>query len=311
MDRALDYYMPHVNQEVVRDFESWWDHPQLGKLINRLDSMGDPQEFMVTYAKAVVARHLFRQGLDLKVDVPVPHTKPANLEATRGGTTFVVHVKCLNPDRATKTQLDALTRAKSLEEIKRPLIALLDFDHDLAERQVQEVVTQSRTFLSQAQVGEAIAVKDEDGADLGTCQVWREWKGPHVAVMTTPSLRWGRDWRRFRTLFTRCYRRFVPGVVNLILVTGAWPDDATPVERALLGTPQTRREGRGRSARFVELGRKPDGFWSPGQYPDSKVAGWFFFVPKDSWFRCHLWFRPDADLDPALQAELTRIFDAE
>ena len=311
MDRALDYYMRHLNQEVARDIEAWWDHPELGKLAARLDSHGDPQEFLVTYAKAVVARHLFRQGLDLKVDVPVPNAKPANLQATRGDTTFVVHVKCLNPDQATKAQLDALARTRSLEEIKRPLIALLDFDHDLAGRQMQEFVSQSESFLSWAQVGETIAVKDEDGTELGTCHVWRGWKGPHVAVMTTPSLRWGRDWRRFRTLFTHCYRRFVPDELNLILVTGAWPDDAAPVERALLGTPQTKREGRGANARTIELGRKPDGFWSEGQHSASQVAGWFLFSPKDSWFRCHLWFRPHTDLDPDLQAELERIFDAE
>ena len=310
MDRALDYYMRHIAQEVGRDLESWWDDPELGKVPRRLDGLGDPNEFMNIYSKAMVARHLVQNGFQLSIDVPVPGTKRANILAIRGNVSFVVHIKRLNPDKATQTQLSAIGRTQSLEKVKRPIIALIDFDHDISDEQMRFFVERAEGFLAGAQLGQQITVQDPEGRQIGICQAWREWKGPHVAVMTTPSLRWGRDWRRFRTQCRTCYARFMPEMLNLILVTGAWPDDAGPVERALLGTPYEKREGRGRYARTIEEGRKPDGFWSEGQHPESKVAGWFFFDPKESWFRSCLWFRPGAEVDDATRAELQRVFDA-
>jgi hypothetical protein len=309
MDRALDYYMPHIDQDVVRDIESWPDHPELGKLYRRLDGLGDPNEFVNIYSKAMMARHLWQHGLDVQVDVPVPDNKPANLRATRGDVSFVVHVKRLNPDRATREQLAVVGRTEPLQQIMRPIIALLDFNHLLSDEQMHRFVGECEPFLAGAQLGQQMTVTDSDGTPLGTCQAWREWKGPHVTVMAAPSLRWGRDWRRFRTMLVTAYARFMPAAFNVVMVTGAWPDDAGPVERALLGTPYVKREGRGRHARTVDQGRKPDAFWSEGQHPESKAVGWFFFDLKRSWLRSCLWFRPGADIDPAVRAELTRIFD--
>ena len=130
MDRALDYYMRHIDQDVGRDLESWWDHPELGKVPRRLDGLGDPNEFMNIYSKAMVARHLRQNGYEIQVDVPVPGTKRANILAERDDVRFVVHVKRLNPDKATQGQLDVIRQADPLQDIERPIIALIDLAPD-------------------------------------------------------------------------------------------------------------------------------------------------------------------------------------
>ena len=106
MRSGLEIFAKGLHPEVVAEIRGWIKHPELSKLLNKLESMKDCEQFLDFYAEAMVARHLISQECEIKVEVPTKNGKSADFKVSKGSNTLFVHVKRLNFDREMQHDLN-------------------------------------------------------------------------------------------------------------------------------------------------------------------------------------------------------------
>jgi hypothetical protein len=103
---GLEKFEKDLHPEVVAVIRGWTMHSELSKLLKKLESFKDREQFFDFYAEAIVARHLISQGCEIKVEVPTKNSKSADFKVSKGSNTFFVHVKRLNFDREMQHDLN-------------------------------------------------------------------------------------------------------------------------------------------------------------------------------------------------------------
>ncbi|HUT31178.1 MAG TPA: hypothetical protein VMX13_15390 [Sedimentisphaerales bacterium] len=293
MKNALEVYGHRLNDRVVEDIRSWRNHPELSKLLQSLRSTSEPQRFLDHYAEAVVARYLLQKGCKLAVEVPTPNGRTADLQVSSEGFTFWAHIKRLNADEQTQTEINIQSRLQPLRRIPRPIILTACFDRVPTDAEMQQAYRELKRFVEMEPVGEKIVVTSASGNELGAFGIAGEHTGTHVQTVIRGTVKCVDDKARLYGKFSEAYKQFMPGGLNLILVTTGWSDDIEDFETALLGSTYEVWNGMPPDFRVIESGRKKDGFWSQNKHPQSAVAAWFNFGTKEDFVHFIVWCRQD------------------
>lgn len=106
MRSGLEIFEKDLHPEVVAEIRGWTKHPELSKLLKKLESIKDWEQFLDFHAEAMVARHLISQRCEIKVEVPTKNGKSADFKVSKGSDTFFVHVKRLNFDKEMQHDLN-------------------------------------------------------------------------------------------------------------------------------------------------------------------------------------------------------------
>ena len=289
--------------QVLQDIEAWSHDCELSKLVFRLRRSSDEQLFDI-YSEIMVARHLQSHKCGLRVEVSTPCGRSADFEAIREGLTFYVHVKRLGMDGTTRQQIRISSRTRSLEKINRPFVVSLSFLRALSNTEMEDFVKQAKTFLEQGSIGDRRAFKNQDGVVTGECEIHCEWKGNHVTRIVCPPMSSSDAFKRCYRQLREAYHQFMPGAVNVILLTGGWGEELEDLEAALIGPERASVLADGT---VVNLERLPNGFWSRKKHPASEVAGWFSISSNLETLRFNMWHRNDTSLSPAMLELLSEV----
>ena len=280
--------------------------PELGKIIDELDRRDQWQRFLDTYAEALIARHLRRQGCELRVEVPTRGRKLADLRCTRDGCSFLIHIKRLNDDKDSQRRRGLVRRLDSLARVRRPLILQVDFDPTLTDVQMQDFVRGAKSFAKKASVRDNVVIRAHSGARLGSCEIIGEHSGEYVRVGTSLPISRSADDKRFTGRLKEACGQFDPREENIILAASAWEVNRRDLQRALLGTSVAVNESANDPLHVPPCEPTPGSFW--GQYSRSRVVGWFYFSPGEDLLQYQLWVRPCCELDQPVANLLRAVF---
>jgi hypothetical protein len=267
---GLKKFEKDLNKEVVAEINGWEKHPELSKLLKKLQSIKDPQQFQDHYAEAMVARHLIRQRCELQVEVPTVNCGCADFKVSKSGNTFFVHIKRTNWDKETTKNLKINTRLDCLRKIRRPITVSLIPYKSLTDQEMQFCCKETKEFIKNASEGERKEIKNKNDEVLVEFEIGPCHNGQHVKFdpILLGAICGGDDTRIYEQL-RHAYKRFMPEAVNIILVTSAWRDDAS----------------------IEDLREAVDDFWYDGKHSFSKIIGWFMFEPRGSRTDFKLFFR--------------------
>ena len=297
--RGRDHFGHRLHPGVLQDIDGWTADPELGKLVNRLDSMADGQEFLDAYAEVAVARRLVQHGCAIRVEVPAQGGRTADFEASSGTSRFYVHVKRLNTDARTQKQMNLMKRLKVLERIDRPLLVGITLERDLNDVQMQALVAEAKDFIRTGVPGSRRQF-EQGGRIIAEGTVITSKASGQVSLLEMAPIGYPSDELRFFRLLRKAYQQFVPDALNVVAITSPWPDDHENVEAALSGLGYD----------TWEPALPEYGFWSGGRHDASQVAA-FFSCPYDTdVFLSWLWLRPGAAIDPVTLRLLRRVFDS-
>ena len=96
----------YFSASIVTEIEQWTNDPELSKVAKPLMGQIENLELFWNHsAEVMVARHLCRKGYSLQVEVPTYAEKRADFKASKGQTSFFIHVKQSNRDEVTKTYM--------------------------------------------------------------------------------------------------------------------------------------------------------------------------------------------------------------
>lgn len=261
---GLDIFKSNLHPEVVFEIREWSKHPELSKLLKRLESIGDWEQFLDCYAEAMIARHLISKECEIKVEVPTRNGKSADFKVSKGSNTFFVHVKRLNFDQETQHDLNVSTR---LENLKKKGIGFL-LDKSLTDDEMQQFSKEANRFSKELNDGESKDITSKNSKSLGEC-----FKMQHGQSMTVYSVKDGGDDGRYLKKLERAYEQFMPNSINIILVTSAWRDDSS----------------------IEDFQDDMEDFWSNGKHSDSNIIGWFLFHPREKSIDFELFFRENSE----------------
>ena len=270
MTSGFKIFVKDLNQEIVAEINGWEKHPELSKLLKKLQSIKDPQQFQNHYAEAMVARHLIRQGCELQVEVPTANGKKADFKVSKSSNTFFIHIKRTNLDKETTKNLKINTRLNCLRKIRRPIIVSLIHYKSLTDQEMQYCCKEAKEFIENASEGEKKEIKNMNDEVLAEFEIGPCHNGQHVKFdpILLGAICGGDDTRIYEQL-SHAYKRFMPEAINIILVTSAWRDDAS----------------------IEDLQEAVDDFWSDRKHSCSKIIGWFMFEPRGSRTDFKLFFR--------------------
>ena len=264
MRSGLKIFEKNLHPEVVAEIRGWTKHPELSKLLKKLESMKDWEQFLDFYVEAMVARHFISQGREIKVEVPTKNGKSADFKVSKGSDTFFVHVKRLNFDKEMQHDLNVSTRLESLRKKG------FGFSHNksLTDDEMQQFCKEANRFAENANDGENKVITSKTGEVLGEC-----YKMQHGQSITVYSVKDGGCSDRFPKKLKNAYKQFMPDSVNVILVTSAWRDDAS----------------------IGDLREGVEDFWSDGKHSCSNIIGWFKFDPRGESIDFELFFRDNSE----------------
>lgn len=103
---GLEKFEGILHPEVVGEIKGWAKHPELPKLLNKLETIKDREQFLDHYSEAMIARHLISKGCELKVEVKTKKGRHADFEVSKNNSVFFIHVKRLNFDRDLQHDLN-------------------------------------------------------------------------------------------------------------------------------------------------------------------------------------------------------------
>lgn len=298
-----------VNAQAMADIMRWRGDAELGRLVARLEAFADSEKFLNAWAEAFLARHLLRSGCEIRFEVPTPAGRSADFEVAVDDQRFFLHVKRLATDRPSQRKLTFSSRLRYLERIKRPYVVNVSWNEGLSDRQMQHFVKEAAAFISQARVGDELAVKDGEHGEIGGCRIVAPWEGEHVTLAIGLPSGSMDEAPRMQRLLRRAHRQFMPKAVNVILVASSLVEDVADFERALLGSHIERWDAPPPPGRRIAHGRATDGFWSGGHIADSHAAGWFRLAPEAPDFAGRLYVRRDGALPQPAREILLRLFD--
>jgi hypothetical protein len=276
MKSALDARANRLNPRVVEEIKSWSNHLELSKILRNLQS-AQGQHFFDFYAEAVVARHLLQKGCELAVELRTQSERTADLQVSMGGSRFYAHIKRLNPDKESHKDIIVLNRLQPLRNITRPIILYCQFWRIPSDAEMQAVYRQLRPFAESADVGESIALNDGSGNDIAEFQIGGANGGTTLRFFINFGVTVLDENKRLYKKLSEAYKQFMPGALNVILVTSSLADDIKDFESALLGDTKEARTN--------------NGFWSANKHPESTIVGWFDFGCRNDYVSFRMWYR--------------------
>jgi hypothetical protein len=286
--RGIGRFGAALNQGVLAQIAGWCGHPELGKLISRLNTFDKRQPFLDTYAEIMVARRLVRHRCVLCVGVTTPSGKEADFEATRGAVRFYVHVKKLNLDDITRCLYRIADSTDVLERIGRDVkFEVHVLGAEATEKEIKEFPRQLKEFGRSEPIGATLKLPDERSPVLRVRILPKgrnAWPKRTLSFPRYPGP-WMRDRRRFATKLRDAYDQFMPEAVNLIAVTANCAADKEDFKRAL------------------------DDFWSQEKHSASVAGAFFSFLPEDNEFTSHLCLRDAESLNQETTQLLREVFD--
>jgi hypothetical protein len=278
MNNLLEKFLNRFKNSSVNELKSWSDDPELSKILKKLQSVKEPQQFLDHYAEAMVAGYLKSCGCKLEVEVPTANNRTADLKVTKDNYSFFIHIKRLNTEGKTQKQMNIQSRLRDLESIEKPFTVAILFYRDLTDPQMQYFTKSISKFIKDASVGDTSEIVDDNSDLLGDCEIHSTNKSGHVLLVQTLSARFTDDESRLYDKLSDAYHQFMPEAINLIFVTSPWSSDIEDFESALLGST-------------YQKGRKNDGFWSDNKHPDSYIAAWFNFENNYLNLNFKTWYR--------------------
>jgi len=259
----------HINPLVLNEINSWESDTELSKLLKTFRSAKNQERFLDHYAEVMVARHFISRKCKLEVEVQTPKGKRADLRVTKDNYSFCVHIKRLNLEQKTQKNLKVITRLRNLRKISRPFRVIIDLSKDLTDKEAQEVYKIAKDFIEKSKVSDKKNIINADGRILAKSEIFKG-KGKNVEVYVLPKLWAVRDRDRLYKKLSNAYKRFMPGSLNVILVTSRLADAFDDFEKSLLDST---------------------GFWSNKNHPDSYMVGWFNSDTKVDYINFRIWYR--------------------
>lgn len=277
MSSGFELFGKNLHPEVVSEVRGWAKHPELSKLLKELESAKDRQRFWDHYAEAMVARHLIKQGYEIKVEVPTVNNKRADFQVSKGTDTFFIHIKRTNWDEETAKNLKINTRLNCLRKIRRPITVSLKHCKSLTDQEMHYCCKEAKEFIENASEGDKKEIRNMNDEALAEFEIGPCHNGQHVIFdpILPGAIDGGDDTRIYRQL-SRAYKRFMPEAVNIILVTSAWGD----------------------SGSIEDLEEAVDDFWFGGKHCCSNIIGWFKFDPRENSTDFELFFRENYERPP-------------
>jgi hypothetical protein len=264
---GLEKFRKKLHPEIVAEIKGWSNHPELSKLLEKLQSIKDWEQFVDYYAEAIVAWYLIRQGCEIDgYEVPNDINKTADFQVSKGRNTFFLHIKRLNFDGETHHDFNV---SKRLEGLQEKGIGY-SFDKSLADEEMQHFYEEAKNSSKEVKVGETKDIISETGEILG--QFAKVSNGQSAAYVY--SAKSGDDRYRFSDKISEAYKQFMPNAMNVILVTSAWRD----------------------SASIEDLQRALDDSWAVGKHSCSNIVGWFEFDPRENSIDFKLFFRENSKI---------------
>ena len=260
---GLDLFEKNLHPGIVADIREWAKNPELSKLLIKLQSLKDWQQFLNHYAEAIVARYLINQECEIKVEVPTINGKSADFEVSKSSETFFVHVKRLNFDEEMQNDFNVGTR---LDRLRKEGIGFL-FYKSLTDLEMQQFYKEARSFSREAKDGDSKEIKSKSGEVLGECDKIKN--GQSTTVYSVKSVDYS---DRYSKKLKDAYEQFMPDSKNVILVTSAWRD----------------------SASIEELQESLEDFWFDGKNSCSNIIGWFEFDPRGDSVDFKMFFRKNS-----------------
>jgi hypothetical protein len=264
---GLEMFQNRLHPEVVSEIRGWAKHQELSKLLKRLESMKDWEQFLDSYAEAMVVRHLITHDCEIEVEVPTKNGKSADFKVSKGSDRFFVHVKRLNFDREMQHDLNVSTRLGSLERKGFSF----SYNKSLTDDEMQQFYKEASRFAQNANHGESKVIASQSGEHLGECH-----KTKHGQSITVYSGKAVDESDRFSKKLARAYEQFMPDAINVILLTSAWRDAAS----------------------IEDLREAVGDFWCGGEHPCSNIIGWFEFDPRGDSLYFDVFFRENAKRPP-------------
>lgn len=275
MTSGLKKFEKDLNPGVVAEIKEWKKHPELSKLLKKLQSIKDPQQFQDHYAEAMVARHLIKKECELQYEVPTVNCRCADFRVSKSSNTFFVHIKRTNLDKETTKNLKINTRLNCLRKIRRPITVSLINYKSPTDQEMQYCCKEAKEFIENAIEGDRKEIKNMNDEALAEFEIGPCHNGHHVIFdPILPGAIDGGDDTRIYEQLSHAYKRFMPEAVNIILVTSAWRD----------------------SASIMDLLEARDDFWFDGKHSCSNVVGWFIFEPKGNSTNFSLFFRENSEI---------------
>ena len=294
-----------LHPALVERVQAWQSHAGLAGLLASLESQQRPRRFLDLWTEAMVADRLLEAGGELEAEVETPSGLTCDFRVRRDGCEWFLHVKRLAQGKHGHRRLEISPRLRVLEHIERPFMVRIRWAEGLPDDLMQELVVRANTFLELAKIGDELTVREESGFEIGAVRVVGPWEGNTISLAIGLPDGFIDESARIRRLLDKAYRQFMPKAHNIILIAGSRPDDFVDFESALLGATEERWDTHPGKGGRTAIGRAPDGFWSGGSRPDSKICGWTEVNPSSERLRADLTFRDDPAPDAALVASVS------
>jgi len=267
---GFEKFEKNLDPEVVAEIKSWSKHPELSKLLKKLQSIKDWPQFQDHYAETMVARHLIKKECELQYEVPTVNCGCVDFGVSKGSNKFFVHIKRTNFDKETTKNLKINTRLNCLRKIRRHITVSLKHYKSLTDQEMQYCCKEAKEFIENAREGDRKEIKNMNDEALAEFEIGPCHNGHHVIFDPIfPGVIDGGDDTRIYEQLSHAYKRFMPEAINIILVTSAWRDNSS----------------------IEDLRESVDDFWSGRKHPCSNIIGWFRFEPKGNSTNFKLFFR--------------------
>ncbi len=282
-------------------------------LLGLLDATDRPSRRASVIAEIGVSERLLALGARLRVEVPNPEGRSADLEVILGDARFFLHLKRLPdpPNYSVNEQeteaLETLSIFKPLEELKRPYRVGLRYSQELTTKDLESIRDELREFLLASRMGDRRIIRDENERELAAAAVIAPSDSGQVELAYGAIDRASAEQERAHRLLRRAYRQFVPGAENVILPIGGGPHAGETMELALLGTHVERWDRLPRRNQRVAHGRAGDGLWSERHYERSKIAAWL----EDPFADGRSWMRDGEQINPLVISSLGTLLDGK
>ncbi|MCH2141731.1 MAG: hypothetical protein MK077_01870 [Phycisphaerales bacterium] len=308
--KGLDRWAKELDPELVARVLAWKRVPGLSSLLESLQSQKQRVRFLDLWTEAIIADRLVEQGCQLEAEVQTPLGRTCDFQVRFEGLEWYLHVKRVDDEKAEAQRLAISPRLRVLEQIERPFIVRIRWRHQLADKEMQQLVVRASEFLQLARLGDELTVRDESGLEVGAVRVVGPWDGPTVSLVIGLPDGFIDQSQRIRRLLDKAYRQFMPRAHNIVLVAGSRLDVSTDFEAALLGSTEERWDAHPPRGARVAWGRAADGFWTGPSRPESRICGWCRVDPlgqRADNLHTDLHFREDPCPDDTLRSQVARL----
>ena len=278
----------------------------LRQLLGLLDGTDRPSRRASVIAEIGVAERLLALGADLRVEVPNPEGRSADLEVELDSTRFFLHLKRLPDPKPNESPQHALPKQlEGLEELPRPYRVGVRIREGLTKDELESVEVALREFLLGARMGDRRVIRDTTDEELAAAVVIAPSETGHVELTGGAIDRAAPLIDRAHRLLRRAYQQFVPGAENIILLIGGGVHGGEVMDLALLGVHEERWDRLPRRHQRIAHGRAADGLWSGKHFERSNIAAWL----EDPFADGRLWIREQDTCDGAVVQALKRLLE--